>query len=282
MSKEIEAFIEYLVVVKGLSQNSINFYRTDLVQFEEFLGKSLIKANSDDVVTFLVEIKQIKNGEVINQRTLNRKLSSINSFFKFAYKEELISKKIKTHQFKITTSLPQFLSNEEIMEGVELIDTSNWLGLRDKLLILFIYATGLKVSEAMNLKKSDIEDGWVKVINRSKYRLVPIAEVVLELLNEYLFKRPFRNDYIFLNIKGEVLSRISAFNITKKYLKVSPHILRHSFATNLIIRGVNLQVIQELLGHSSMNTTQIYTHFQKQNLLEAVKKYHPLKQIVNS
>jgi len=146
-------------------------------------------------------------------------------------------------------------------------------------LILFLYATGLRVSEAMDSKKQDIEEGWIRVQNGKgdKQRLVPIADLVMESLNNYLHKRDVVSDYLFVNSKGGRLSRISAFHITKKYLNVSPHILRHSFATSLILGGADLRVVQELLGHSSMLTTQIYTHIQKENLKDTIQKYHPLK-----
>jgi len=280
MSKELEAFIEYLVVIKGLSKNSIEFYKKDLMQFEDFLNKSIINASSEDVINFLTTIKKTENGKIINQRTLNRKLSSINAFFRFAYKEDWTTNKIKVPQLKPPKSLPKFLTNDDIKKGIELIDTSNWLGLRDKALILFLYATGLRVSESMNAKKEDIEDGWIRVRNGKgdKQRLVPIAEVALQALNEYLDKRAHVSDYLFINSKGKPLSRISAFNITKKYLNVSPHVLRHSFATSLVLGGADLRVVQELLGHASLLTTQIYTHIQKENLFKTVEQYHPLKE----
>ncbi len=279
MSKELEAFIEYLVIIKGLSKNSIEFYKSDLIQFEEFLGKPIIEASSEDVIDFLSEIKKVENGIIQNQRTINRKLSSINSFFKFAYKEDWSDKKLHIHQTKPPKQLPKYLSNEEIMEVVKNIDTSNWLNSRDKALILFLYATGLRVSEAMNAKKDDIEDGWIRVRNAKgdKQRIVPIASSALIALDDYLKIRPKKSDYLFINSRGGQLSRISAFNITKKYLNVSPHVLRHSFATSLVLGGADLRVVQELLGHSSLLTTQIYTHIQKENLLDTVNKYHPLK-----
>jgi integrase/recombinase XerD len=280
MSKELEAFIEYLIIEKGLSKNSVSFYRSDLIQFEEFLGKSVIKSNSDDVVEFLSTLKKTEDGNVINQRTLNRKLSSINAFFRFAYKKEWTDNKLKIKQLKTPKQLPKFLTNDEINESLKNIDNEKWLQLRDKALILFLYATGLRVSEAMDAKKSDIEDGWIRVRSGKgdKERLVPIATAALKALNEYLFKRPHTSDYLFINSNGSKLSRISAFHITKKYLNVSPHVLRHSFATSLILGGADLRVVQELLGHSSMLTTQIYTHIQKENLADTVKKFHPLKE----
>ena len=144
-------------------------------------------------------------------------------------------------------------------------------------MILFLYATGLRVTEAMDAKKSDIEEGWVRVRSGKgdKERLVPIALLALKTLNDYLFKRPHISDYLFINSNGGRLSRISAFHITKKYLNVSPHVLRHSFATSLILGGADLRVVQELLGHSSMLTTQIYTHVDQQRLRLVHKQFHP-------
>ena len=270
MSRELEAFLEYLIINKGVSQNTLDSYRRDLKQFEDFLGKGVIASKNEDVLSYLSTID--------NKRSLNRKLSAINSFFDFAYKQQWADEKLKIKQAKIPKTLPKFLFPETILDSVSHITiNNNWLDLRDKALILTLYATGLRVSEAMNLKKIDVNDGWVKVemAKGEKQRLVPIAGVALDALNDYLHKRKVVSDYIFVNSRGGKLSRISAFNITKKYLGVSPHTLRHSFATSLVLGGADLRVVQELLGHSSLITTQIYTHIQKENLKETVLKYHP-------
>ena len=274
MSKYLESFLEYLLINKSVSKNTYEAYKRDLVQFEKFLNKTIIEASSRDIIAFLSNID--------NKRSLNRKLSSINSFFDFAYKRELINEKFKIKQAKIPKKLPKFLTKEEILNSISNINTnSSWFELRDKALILFLYATGLRISEALNVKLSDIEDGWVKVqmAKGEKQRIVPIAKIALEAINEYLKKRKCISEYLFLNKNCKKLSRISAFNITKKYLNISPHILRHSFATALVLGGADLRVVQELLGHASLNTTQIYTHIQKENLKETVLKYHPLKEL---
>ena len=275
LSRYLESFLEYLLINKAVSKNTYDAYKRDLTQFEEFLGKPIIEANTQDVIAFLSQIE--------NKRSLNRKLSAINSFFDFAYKRDLIDEKFKIKQAKIPKTLPKFLEKEEILKAIENINyqDSSWFELRDKALILFLYATGLRVSEAMNVKLSDIEDGWVKVTmaKGEKQRVVPIAEIAMNAINEYLNKRPCSSEYLFVNKNCEKLSRISAFNITKKYLNVSPHVLRHSFATSLVLGGADLRVVQELLGHASLNTTQIYTHIQKENLKDTVLKYHPLKDL---
>jgi integrase/recombinase XerD len=273
LSRYLETFFEYLLINKGVSENTLKAYKSDLIQFEEFLKKPIVEANTTDVVSFLSTVE--------NKRSLNRKLSAINSFFDFAYKKDLVDEKIKLKQAKIPKTLPKFLEKDEILNALKLIDTTKWQGLRDKAFILFLYATGLRVSEAINVKLSDIEDGWVRVdmAKGEKQRIVPIAKIALDAINEYLSKRKCASDYLFVNKNCDKMSRISAFNITKKYLNVSPHVLRHSFATSLVLGGADLRVVQELLGHSSMNTTQIYTHIKKDNLKDTILKYHPLKKM---
>jgi integrase/recombinase XerD len=274
LSRYLEAFLEYLLINKGVSKNTYDAYKRDLLQFEEFLQKPIIQAESSDVIRFLSNIE--------NKRSLNRKLSSINSFFDFAYKRDMVKEKFKIKQAKIPKKLPKFLTKEEILNSVSHIDEkASWFELRDKALILFLYATGLRISEALNVKLSDLEDGWVKVsmAKGEKQRVVPIAKSALDAINLYLHKRPCNSEYLFVNKNCDKLSRISAFKITKKFLNVSPHILRHSFATALVLGGADLRVVQELLGHASLNTTQIYTHIQKENLKETVLKYHPLEDL---
>jgi len=274
LSRYLESFLEYLLINKAVSKNTYEAYKRDLTQFEEFLKKPIIEAETNDIIAFLSQID--------NKRSLNRKLSSINSFFDFAYKRDLVKEKHKIKQAKIPKNLPKYLTKEEILNSISHIDyNSSWFELRDKALILFLYATGLRVSEAMNVKLSDIEDGWVKVTmaKGEKQRIVPIADIAMQAIKEYLNKRPCNSEYLFVNKNCNKLSRISAFNITKKYLNVSPHVLRHSFATSLVLGGADLRIVQELLGHASLNTTQIYTHIQKENLKDTVLKYHPLEDL---
>lgn len=275
MSRYLEAFLEYLLINKGVSKNTYEAYKRDLIQFENFIEKPIIEADTTDVIRFLSSIE--------NKRSLNRKLSSINSFFDFAYKRNMVSDKLKVKQAKIPKTLPKFLTKEEILRAVEWINANEntWFELRDKALILFLYATGLRISEALNVKLSDLEDNWVKVTmaKGEKQRMVPIADAAMEAIREYLHKRPCSSEYLFVNKNCDKLSRISAYNITKKYLNVSPHVLRHSFATALVLGGADLRVVQELLGHASLNTTQIYTHIQKENLKDTVLKYHPLEDL---
>jgi integrase/recombinase XerD len=159
-----------------------------------------------------------------------------------------------------------------------MIESTSWIGVRDRALILFLYASGVRISELLDMKRDDLEDNWLHVRHGKgeKERLIPIADIALEALDKYIKASPFEHEYLWLNYKGKNLSRISAFKITKKYLNVSPHVLRHSYATSLIIGGADLRVVQELLGHASLNTTQIYTHIQKQNLKDTINRCHPM------
>ena len=264
------AFEEYLSVTKALGSLTIASYIADLEQLEAFTKKSLIKLDTTDVLEYLATFE--------NKRTLNRKLSSVNAFFHFCHLQNFSHEKIKIPMAKVPKNLPKYLSSEEIVRSIQMIDRNTVMGLRDYALILFLYASGCRISEALNVQKGDIIDGWLKIrfAKGEKERMVPLAPIAIDALEAYLKHHDVSSSYLWLNYQGEVLSRISAFKIVKKYLGVSPHVLRHSFASSLIIGGADLRVVQELLGHSSLETTQIYTHIQKQNLAETMRSYHPL------
>ncbi len=265
------AFEEYLSVTKALDTLTISSYLSDLTQLEESSGKRLTALDTSDILQFLSSFE--------NKRTLNRKLSSINAFFAFCHLKDFTHERIKIPMARVPKTLPKYLSPEEIMQGLSLIDRSTLTGLRDYALILFLYASGCRISEALSVQRSDILEGWLKIrfAKGEKERIVPLAPIATEALDAYLAKQGYLSSYIWLNYRGEPLSRISAYKIVKKYLGVSPHVLRHSFASSLIIGGADLRVVQELLGHSSLETTQIYTHIQKQNLKETMQQFHPLR-----
>lgn len=269
-SEILIAFEEYLSVTKALGTLTISSYIADLQQLEESSKKPLVKLGTEDILKFLSTFE--------NKRTLNRKLSSINAFFHFCHIHSFRSEKIKIPMAKVPKNLPKYLSSEEIIRSISMIDRSTLMGMRDYALILFLYASGCRVSEALSVQRGDIVDGWLKIrfAKGEKERVVPLAPIAIEALEAYLQKQSMHSSYLWLNYRGEVLSRISAFKIVKKYLGVSPHVLRHSFASSLIIGGADLRVVQELLGHSSLETTQIYTHIQRQNLAETMRSYHPL------
>ncbi|MDX9813206.1 MAG: tyrosine-type recombinase/integrase [Sulfurimonadaceae bacterium] len=273
MSSELEAFIEYISVIKALSKKSVEAYRGDLVALEDELQKPLISLDTTTLFSLLSKYK--------NRRTLNRKLSSINAFFDYCYKEEFIGQKQKLKLSKIPKLLPRFLTYEQIDLALSGVDKATTVGLRDYALILFLYASGTRISECLALRADDIEDGWLRVRDAKgqKERLVPVASVAIEAIKEYMSAREFKSELVWLNYQGKKLSRVSAFKITQKYLGVSPHILRHSYATSLVSGGADLRVVQELLGHSSLLTTQIYTHVQKQELKDTLEACHPMAKV---
>ena len=270
MSNELEAFLEYITVIKALSKKSVEAYRNDLVLLEEQLSKDLVSLSSTDVLSALASYE--------NKRTLNRKLSSVNAFFDFCYKERFSDEKNKLKFAKIAKTLPKFLDYDAIMKALSYVDRTTWIGKRDYALILFLYASGARISECLELSYSDIEEEWLHIRHAKgeKERIVPLAKSAKIAIDEYLQESGFNKEYVWCNYRGGKLSRISAYKITQKYLGVSPHVLRHSYATALIRGGADLRVVQELLGHSSLFTTQIYTHIQKQDLKDTVEVCHPM------
>jgi len=270
MSNELEAFLEYIQVTKALSSRSCEAYQSDLEQIETLLKKPLIKLDTNTILSALAHYD--------NKRTLNRKLSAINAFFAFCFKSEYRSDKQQIKLSKVPKTLPKFLEYQQIIVGIKTVDQSSWIGVRDAALMMLLYATGLRISEALAMRFEDMEEGWLRVRHGKgeKERMVPIAPEAMRRINDYHLQRPHDNSLVWLNYKGAQLSRISAYKITQKYLGVSPHVLRHSYATALILGGADLRVVQELLGHASLLTTQVYTHVQKQNLQETLLRHHPL------
>ncbi len=271
----LEAFIEYISVIKGLRPLSIEAYVRDLRAFESYLKRDIVTASVDEILSFLALFDKAS--------TRNRKLSSINAFFTFCERSEFIAQKPKLRVAKTAQNLPKFLEYDAISHMLQAIDRKSEQGMRDYALILFLYATGCRVSEAVSARKSDLHEGWLKIRNAKgdKERMVPVAPAAMEATEAYLQMRKQESDHLWLSYQGKPLSRISVFKIVRKYLGVSPHVLRHSFATALILGGADLRVVQDLLGHESITTTQIYTHLQKEDLCQSVQNYHPLAQGVS-
>ena len=269
-SRELEAFLEYISITKALAAKSIEAYKQDLLWLEEQSNKPLIKLTTEDILTLLASYE--------NKYTLNRKLSSVNAFFDFCYKSSFLSQKLRLRVAKLPKNLPKMLSYEEFKRGLALVDRSTLQGMRDYALLLFLYGSGARISEALELKREDIEQNWLRIRHAKgqKERIVPLAASVVEAIDTYLAHKKQATPYVWTNYKGGRLSRVFAFKITKKYLGVSPHVLRHSYATALISGGADLRVVQELLGHASLLTTQIYTHIQRQELKETLEAFHPM------
>jgi len=270
MSPEVVSFIEYLSVVKLLNKKTILAYSADLVDMEEKLNKPAVFFDSHDILSYISKIQK--------PSTKNRKLSSLNSFFKYCLKEDLVLQSPRIEFSKLKQNIPSYILWKDFKQAVSLIEKKDWLAKRDYAFLLFLYGSGARVSEALSVELDDFDDGWVKFRNtkRDKERVVPLADIVFTSIKEYLNERPIDSEFLWVNYKGKKLSRISAFKIVKKYLGVYPHALRHSYATELILGGADLRVVQELLGHSSLVTTSIYTHIENKELKKTLFEYHPM------
>jgi len=283
----IRSFLDSLFIEKGLSKNTIKSYESDLKEFFAWchnIHKKLpSKLNSSSINIYLGYLfnKNIKSSSV------NRKLSTLKAFYIFLYKQKLILK-IPTEDIetpKIQKKLPSTLSENEVEKLLKAPKDKNIIELRDKAMLEMLYATGMRISELVNLKEVNVDKNRqvVKVLGKgSKERLIPFGDEALDSLQKYLLKRNSRNIYIFLNNRDNKLSRVGFWQRVKIYLKrvhlksdITPHTLRHAFATHLLNRGADLRSVQLLLGHSDLSTTQIYTHIAKQRLSEMHKKHHP-------
>jgi len=287
----IKQYILFLRTERGLSDNTLYSYKNDLNQFHQYLQSKEIKEienlNEDLLLSFLSFLKR-----KYNPRSVMRKVSAVKGLLKFLQREGYIEGGLY-EKFETPTpskSLPKVLSVEEIESLLSQPDTSNIYGIRDKALLELLYSSGLRISEASNLRIDDIdlEGEFLRCRGKGqKERIVPLGSIAKKWLKEYisgarlaLAKRDTR--WLFLRKGGGKLSRVSMWKIVKKYAKmagikkdISPHTLRHSFATHLLEGGADLRSIQEMLGHSSITTTEIYTHISRKHLKEVFKESHP-------
>lgn len=291
----INSFRSYLMLERSLSENSVEAYIRDVHKLNDYLSINGIKKSpkeltSKDISSFIQWI--VKFGIGANSQA--RLLSGIKAFYKYLILEEIIDKDptLLIEGPKKGLKLPETLSNEEIDELIKSIDLSHPQGQRNKAIIETLYGCGLRVSELINLKITNWyrKDGFIKVIGKgNKERLVPIGKVTESVLKIYVDQIRVHQkinkgceDFVFLNRRGNQLSRVMIFTIIKNLAEktglkktISPHTFRHSFATELIKRGANLRAVQEMLGHESINTTQIYTHIDREFLRESIITHHP-------
>lgn len=286
----IEDFLDYLLIDKKYSPNTIESYRRDLehyYQYHKEHGIPLQRIKKEDIKQYLKELKNAK----MSDKSISRNISSIRTFYKFLLVEKIITRNpIELIELpKTKKSLPNVLSIEEVDKLLD-ITVVDPFSSRNKAMLELMYASGLRVSELINLKVKDIdlEEALVKTMGKgNKERVIPIGDYALHAIENYLtydreqlLKRRI-NDYLFLNNHGNALTRQGFFKILKKLAKekeietnFSPHTLRHSFATHLLNGGADLRSIQELLGHSDISTTQIYTHVSNELLKENYQN-HP-------
>ena len=284
----LRSFLDFLHIEKGLSPNTVKSYQSDLSIFLKWLSRncnsSFKNTKSEDVELFIKHLFQLG----FKSTTINRKISSIKTFYIYLKKQKLIDI-IPTENIivpKQEKNLPKSISEKEVETLLNSINGSSNIELRDKAMMELLYATGVRVSELVNIKLNDIDFNRrvIRVIGKgSKERLVPFGEKAFIALNNYLALRENRiTKEIFLSNRGTGITRISFWNRVKFYLnrcglsiEISPHTLRHAFATHILNRGADLRSVQMLLGHSDLSTTQIYTHIAKQRLSDVLKKHHP-------
>lgn len=282
------SFIDYLFIEKGLSQNSVKSYQSDLLHFMEWSIQALkIPAKlttSQDINKY---IKYLFDQD-FKSSSVNRKISSIKAYFIFLKKKKYINV-IPTEDMPIpkqNKNLPNSMSEKDVETLLSCINTKKDIEIRDKAMVELLYATGVRVSELINIKFSNIDmnRNVVRVLGKgSKERLIPFGEQAHDSIAKYLLIRgKSQSKELFLSNRGKILSRVSFWNRVKVYLircnlksNISPHTLRHAFATHLLNRGADLRSVQMLLGHSDLSTTQIYTHIAKQRLSDILKKHHP-------
>lgn len=288
----VNNFKEYLSIERGLSENSIFSYVSDVQKLERFLQKEkkqLQSSSEKDIANFLREESRKK----LSSRTRARVVASLRQFYGYLENRKLIE--VNPMQSieapKIEKALPDFLTKEEIRKLFEVFNENSALELRDKTMFELLYASGLRISEACALLMSDIDRENQILTIRGKggrERLVPYGEIAKKLLTKYLDRareeilNQYESDFVFVSKKGGAISRKSAWRLLKRYLKraginrsITPHTLRHSFATHLLQNNADLRAVQELLGHMDIATTQIYTHLASGELKKTHQTHHP-------
>ncbi|MDP8258025.1 MAG: tyrosine recombinase XerC [Candidatus Aadella gelida] len=279
-----EKFLNYIRIEKNYSDHTLRNYKADLDELLSFLElKDPKKIGHLDLRRFLAELRH----RGCAKRTVVRKLSAIRSFFRFLLREKYIEKDPSQSIFtpKIDKTLPEFLGMEEMIKLITSPDTSKVMGLRDRAILEVLYSTGMRVSELVGLNTDDIDliSGSVKVRGKGKReRIALLGKESQKAIRTYLEKRGAENKAIFLNKNQTRLTDRSVRRIVDKYVikcsidnKISPHSVRHSFATHLLNNGADLRSVQELLGHKNLSTTQIYTHLGSKRIKQMYSKAHP-------
>ncbi len=289
----ISSFLTHVRVEKGLSSNTVAAYRRDLAKFNEFAQKrklSLEAVTRDDLVDFLAGLYRQK----LESKTVARHLVTLRNFFRFAQIQELIAEdpSVNLESPKIRRSLPGYLRLEEVERLLVQPDAKTPLGLRDRAMLEVLYSAGLRVSELVGLRVTDLDTkvGCVRCIGKGdKERIVPVGKKALGMVEKYLrdarpklLGKAAGSPTLFVNRRGGALSRVGVWKILSSYgrraglrVALTPHMLRHSFATHLLERGADLRSVQLMLGHADISTTQIYTHVVEERLKQIYKAHHP-------
>jgi integrase/recombinase XerD len=295
ISATISSFVMHVKVGKGLSMNTVAAYKRDLLKFEAFAQRrklTLEAVTRDDLVDFLSGLYR----QNLESKSVARHLVTLRNFFRFAQIQELIASdpSINLESPKIRRSLPGYLRLEEVERLLTQPDGKTALGMRDRAMLEVLYSTGLRVSELISLRVPDLDTkvGCVRCIGKGdKERIVPVGRKAIGMVERYLREarpqlfgkgKPSSSPALFVNRRGASLSRVGVWKILSAYgrraglrVALTPHMLRHSFATHLLERGADLRSVQLMLGHADISTTQIYTHVVEERLKQIYKAHHP-------
>lgn len=294
MKKFLQTFMQYLSVERGLARNTLESYERDLTQYIDYLIKlelqSMEQTKKTHITHYLLHLKQLGRSNA----TISRTMVSIRSFYQFLVRERMISSDPSLHMItpKVTRRLPKALHVNEVEALLNCPQIETAQGMRDKAMLEVLYATGIRVSELVSLNTSSVNlsMGFLRVFGKgSKERIIPLGRIAIDYLDQYVRVRRVQlqkpnsdTDALFLNHLGTRLTRQGFWKIIKKYAlksqihkEITPHTLRHSFATHLLENGADLRSVQEMLGHADISTTQIYTHITKTRMKEVYDQTHP-------
>ena len=287
-SNQIDSFIDHLWLEDGLSKNTLESYRTDLNQFATWLKADLLTANQADVQQYLAVKFPLSK-----PRSISRLIATLRRFYRYALRENLISADptLQIESPKLPRSLPKSLNEQEVEDLLNAPNVLDSIGLRDRAMLELLYASGLRVSELVTVKVNEVstQDGVVRVTGKgSKTRLVPMGEETADWITQYINQaRPAilqkrLSDALFVTARASAMTRQAFWYLIKRYAlqagitkHMSPHVLRHAFATHLLNHGADLRVVQMLLGHADISTTQIYTHVARERLKQLHSVHHP-------
>ena len=281
MNENLENYRNYLKYERAYSDNTVGAYMNDLNKYEEFLKKDILESDTEDLEKYL---KYIKN---LESTTVAHKITSIKSYFNYNIKRGIVSVNPadKVSRPKLTKHLPEYLTEEEVGKLLD-VELKSPYDYRNKTILELLYSSGIRISELVNIKTPnyDSEECLIRIMGKgSKERIVPLGDYAINIMNDYMNNyRPLINkkhtDYVFVNNRGDKISRQFIFKVIKKEAikkDISPHTLRHTFATHLLKNGADLRIIQELLGHENISTTQIYTHVTNNKLKSDYETYFP-------
>ena len=289
----LKDYNNYLRIERAMSQNTVASYCSDIAKFLEFFDTPHRKVPAERLTAEDIN-EYLASGSGRSRRSQARLLSALRSFYNWMVLEGMVKDNPcdRVDMPKLGRYLPDVLSEDEVFRIIDSVDVSSWQGCRDKAILEVLYGCGIRVSEAVDLKISGLyfKEGFVRVIGKgNKERLVPLNDMAASSLKEYLDRRPESatsdlDDIVFLNRFGKPLSRQSMFKMVKTQAlladvrkEISPHTFRHSFATHLVEHGADLRVVQEMLGHESVTTTEIYTHIDSSTWHRNILEHHPRK-----